>query len=118
VGSEPVTKADENIQVQVSWAGLDTAVVPVNQFITSVGLPAAVTGEPDGIQLVLGYLSPPLLLGNQEEVLRKVRELGEIKVEARGRFVLTRSRTEELIKVLQTALTQYDQVREVARGRE
>lgn len=109
-------KSDVQLTLRAKWGDLDgVPVEPANQFIAAVGLPSE-SREPDGITLVFGYLGPPLLLGTQEEILRKAEELTELPVEIKGRYLLTRGRLEELIKVLQSAAKQYDQVKEMGRN--
>ena len=82
-------------------------IKPVNQFVATVGTTGE-GAEPDGVHLIFGYLSPPMLLGTPEEIRLQAEALTELPVEVAGRFLLTRARLGELISVLQSVAGQYD----------
>lgn len=104
----------EGVTISVDWSGLASARVQhVNQFIVQVG-PPTLEGPPDGVYLALGHLSPPLIIGKDAEA--QARELEALKdgvpIEILGRFHLSRVRLDELIKVLQETVDNYDKADE------
>jgi len=116
VSSEPITESSVQLTLRAKWGdGYDVPVVPANQFIAAVGLPSS-SAEPDGINLIFGYLAPPLLLGTPDEIRETAQGIKELPVEIKGRFLLTRGRLDELIKVLQSAADQYDQMKGAGRN--
>ena len=54
--------------------------------------------------LVFGHLSPPLLIGSEEDRLRKIRRLEEIPIHIRGRYVLDKQSLEALRDLLNNAV--------------
>jgi len=103
--------ADEEIDtyaLPVDWSGADDApVLAVNQVVTQLG-PSDHPGE---ITLILGYASPPVILGDDpDEVRRQLSQLKAVRVRVAGRFSLNRERLDELIGVLQTTAAKHDLV--------
>ncbi|MGW2233122.1 hypothetical protein [Streptomyces sp. NPDC001759] len=108
--SEPSTlrQSDQTI-LRVVWQDPEGAAQPCNQFAVTLGLPTQ-AGVPEAVYLTLGNVEPPLLVGTVEEVREQLeRAGGQLSVKPLGRFVLTRGRIDELIRVLQTAAQQFDQ---------
>jgi hypothetical protein len=93
-------------------------LLPVNQAIAQLGIPLSVAAgvAPDGIHLVFGHASPPLLIGDHDAKLRQLEELGHtLEVTPGARFLVSRQFVEQLIDVLGQTLEQYDQA--VAAGK-
>lgn len=104
--------------LRVDWSRADDVPAePANQFVVNVGLPDK-AGTPDGVYLLLGHLTPPILLpGTRNEVVEQLETIQSKRtVEVRGRYLLSRQRLNELIEVLQIAAVQYDKIAE--RGKE
>ncbi|MET8908401.1 hypothetical protein [Micromonospora sp. NPDC004551] len=118
MGNESIARTDsQQITVRVVWKDVDTIPVePANQFAAMVGLPTG-SGAPDGVIIVMGYAAPPVLLGTPDEVRRTAADLVELPVDVKARFVLTRERLGELIKVLQITAQQYDEAKGEAGSR-
>lgn len=102
------------LSITVDWGdatGLPTT--HVNQFAVVLG-PPTMSGAPDGIYMLLGHLSPPLILGtDQASRIREFEAQKNIKVNVLGSFHLSRERLEELIRILQQTASNYDQVRDM-----
>ena len=62
--------------------------------------------------LTISQLSPPVLLGTDEEKREQVRALSYVPIKVIGRFGFTRGRLESLIEVLQTNLARFDESKE------
>lgn len=91
----------EVVQVPVSWVGIDEPpILLVNQFLGQF--------QGDEFIITLGQLAPPILLGTDEEKLEEARRLSFIPVKVLARFGLTRARVEELIRVLQQTIENYE----------
>ncbi|MEU6041110.1 hypothetical protein ABZ801_37540 [Actinomadura sp. NPDC047616] len=107
---EPESTTVDSVTVYVDWSNL--ASVPtrhINQFVAQVGPPTR-DGSPDGIYLGLGHLAPPVIVSSDPEMRQREIEAAAngIAPEDMGRFHLSKSHCEELVKVLQEALRQYD----------
>jgi hypothetical protein len=100
--------------ITVDWG--DTTGLPtahVNQFAVVLG-PPAMSGAPDGIYMLLGHLTPPLILGtDQASRIRQLEAQKNIKVNVHGSFHMSRERLDELIRVLQQMASNYDQLRDM-----
>lgn len=98
--------------VAVDWAAAaDIPTLHVNQFAAQVGIPTR-DGVPDGLDLLLGSIAPPLLFGKDAAAQqREIESLGSVSVIVHGRFHLSRARLDELIDVLQQAAGNYDTAR-------
>ncbi len=99
-----------SVTVPVVWVGADDLPVQfLNQIVGVV--------QPNEIFLTLGTMVPPALLGSTpEEREDAARRLAFIPVKPIVRLGLTRQRLEELIRVLQTTLNNYNDMMKQAAG--
>jgi hypothetical protein len=89
--------------VPVVWLGFEEANVSTcNQYLGQFA------GRDEFI-LTFGEITPPPLLGTPEERLEQAKQLSYVPVRVIARLGMTRYRVEELIKVLQETLSNYDQ---------
>ena len=109
IADEPLPVSSDVVPFKVSWRGVaDVPVRFVNQFLVSTGL-SAKSGTPDGVYLVLGHTSPPLLLGTPDEIKAQATAYeGRLEVTVYGHYLISRARLEELIEILTTALEKHD----------
>ena len=90
--------------VRLDWPKDQPRALPANQFAVAMGVPTA--SGPDTIYLMIGHADPPIISSSDEGATEDVNVL---PIEALGRYVLTRSRLDELIKLLQNAAEAYDE---------
>lgn len=62
----------------------------------------------DEFFLTISQICPPVLLGDEQAVMRQLTERGKIRGHVLGRFVLSRKRLGELSGLLQRYIEQYD----------
>lgn len=106
---------DQMREIALDWGSVDNLPLQfVNQMVAQLGAPAGPQAVPDGISLIFGCASPPILVGSPEAVARKVDELQSVRVQPLGRFIMSRDRAEELLQVLARSLAQYDEIAEAA----
>lgn len=80
-------------KIPLAYVGMeDVPVLYANNFVIQ-------TYEGDSI-LTIGQLSPPLLLGSDEERLRQVDQVSYVPVKVIARLSLSRARIQELLEVL------------------
>ncbi|MFG3051863.1 hypothetical protein ACGFZP_13060 [Kitasatospora sp. NPDC048239] len=106
----PITSTTAHTaKFRLVWEDPAGPAQPTNQFAVALGVPNA-SGRPDSIYLTMGILEPPLLFGSDEEIVERLAESGhKLPVKPLGRFVLTRDRIQELIKILESAAEIYDE---------
>lgn len=98
-----------HLQVRVDWSDA-AAVEPrhVNQIAAQLGNPTP-DGVPDGVYLIFGNVSPPVVLDDDDRRrLIESLEGGAIKVTVQGRFHMSRGLLDALIRALRTTAEQYD----------
>ncbi|MGW4780356.1 hypothetical protein [Streptomyces filamentosus] len=106
--SEPST-LQQTTTMRVVWQEPEGAAQPCNHFAATLGLPTA-AGVPEAIYLTIGNVEPPLLVGTEADISERLQSTGgKLTVTPVGRYVLTRGRIDELIKILQTAAQVFDQ---------
>ena len=115
--SEPSTlQQSGQATLRAVWQEPEGAAQPCNQFAVTLGLPTQ-AGVPEAVYLTMGNLEPPLLVGTDAEIIRKLESMGgQLHVRPLGRFVLTRGRINELIKILQDVAKQFDAAQTQAQG--
>ncbi|MEV7552349.1 hypothetical protein AB0N89_22300 [Amycolatopsis sp. NPDC089917] len=108
---QPDEGVPAEVQVRTNWGqAADVPVQVANQFIAQIGAP--VNGRPDGVHLLIGHISPPLLIGGDaQDTRRQIEELGgQIPVTVHDHLFLTRERLGELVGVLQDIERRYDEI--------
>ncbi|MGW9022882.1 hypothetical protein ACWGQ5_01325 [Streptomyces sp. NPDC055722] len=104
----PEEQPEGTFAMGLSWRNVDQQPArPANQFVVSVGLPTA-EGKPDQVYITFGQVEPPVLSGTPAAMEQELRELGSLPVETLGRYVVSRSRLQELIDVLQRTAEIFD----------
>lgn len=100
----------ESVAISVRWQSIDDLpVTPANQFAVQIGVPDA-SGKPDGVYLTLGHVTPPFInAASVEEVNAQIEAMAEgVQIKAHHRYLVTRSRLQELIDLLTAAGRAYD----------
>ena len=100
----------ESVAISVRWQSIDDLpVTPANQFAVQLGIPDA-SGKPDGVYLTLGLVTPPFFNATSiEEVNAQVEAMTEgVQIVAHHRYLVSRSRLQELIDLLTAAGKAYD----------
>jgi hypothetical protein len=97
----PDEPEDQVIQVPVVWVGVDEApILLANQFLGQF--------QRDEFILTVGQIAPPALMGTPEERLEEARTISFIPIKVLARFGLTRARVEDLIRVLQETIENFE----------
>lgn len=100
--------ANERTEVSVVWPGVDEVPVqPANQFLGQIL--RLNTGAPDEFLLVVGHISPPVVLGSPEEQQAMARALGAVGVKTLARVTMTIGRARELRDLLDRQLKSIDE---------
>lgn len=91
-----------SVRVPVVWVGAeDLPVHFVNQFVGVV--------QPNEVFLTFGAIVPPAILGaTEEERKQQAESIQFVQVKPIARLGLTPERLQELIKVLNTTLANYE----------
>jgi hypothetical protein len=88
----------------VIWAGVeDVPILYANTFIsqfdpTSMG----------GFILTVGQLTPPVLLGTEDEIKEQAERVSYVPVRAVARIAVTRGKLDELIAILESTKEKFD----------
>ena len=61
--------------------------------------------------LLMGQVSPPILLGSDEEQRAQAKQVGYVPVKVVGRYAMSRDRVAELVQLLATSLNRVDAAR-------
>jgi hypothetical protein len=100
--------SEDSIQIGVIWPDIEEQpVLAANQFVTQ--LSPGPDGRPEELVLIVGNVTPPLVLGQPDEVHAMLSAVGAVSAKAHGRFSLTRGRLDELVSVLAQAAHNWDQ---------
>lgn len=92
------------IQLPLVWLGLeDVPISMTNQILGQVA------GDNE-IILSFGQVAPPPLLGTPEERLAQAQQLSYVSVRVITRLALTHKKLQELVRVLQETLANYDKM--------
>ncbi len=93
--------------VRASWVGLDDVPIrAATQFISQF--------DEHGFYLTVGMLSPPVLLGSDEEKREQASKISFVPINPLGRFLLSEKSVRDLVEVLQISLARFDNRREEA----
>lgn len=91
--------------IPTTWIGAeDLPVLFVNSFVGQI------QPQEGAFYLTLGQTVPPALIGTPQEQVEQLEQIAYVPVKPVARLVLTRSRMEELVAILQMNLEQYDQM--------
>ena len=97
--SEELTTRSKPLAVQ--WPGVsEVPIHTANQFLAQVD---AVGEKPDQLILAIGQLTPPPVLGTDEQKLAQMEQITEVNVVTLARYAITPARLAELIGLLQQA---------------
>lgn len=94
---------EDTVEIPIVFVGTeDVSVVLANQFV--------VQHQRNEFILTLGQVTPPILLGNDEERFEQAKKVAYIPVKVVARVTFTRDRLVELIDILKKHLDKYDSV--------
>jgi hypothetical protein len=109
----------EQVPMRLDWSDIENhASFHVNQLIAQIGPPSS-NGVPDGFYLAMGSITPPVILGDDDERIARIAELAGsvLKVDVHARIHVSREVLGDMITVLQRAADQYDDATPVAAER-
>ena len=93
----------QSVEVPLAWTGLDSLdALTANEFLIT---PDA---HDDLLHLTVGFVSPPVLMGSDDEQMQQLRDLRYVTVRALGRFALTHDRARRLADILNESLERYN----------
>lgn len=105
------------ISVETDWSAFETEPARwVNVVAAQVGGGAGAEGRPDGVILYLAHAEPPIMLGTLEQNREKFGKLKAISAIPVAKIVMSRERAEEVLRVLATTLSQFDQAAEMGKA--
>lgn len=85
------------------WTRLDAVdTLTANEFLIT---PDA---HDDLLHLTVGLVSPPVLMGSDDEQMQHLRDLRYVAVQALGRFSLTHARARRLAEILKESVERYN----------
>ncbi len=94
---------EDTVEIPIVFVGTeDVPVVLANQFV--------VQHQRNEFILTLGQVTPPILLGSDEERFEQAKKVAYIPVKVVARVSFTRDRLVELIGALKKHLEKYDSV--------
>ncbi|MEV6541264.1 hypothetical protein [Streptomyces sp. NPDC051665] len=89
------------VKVPVLWVGLDELpLLSTNQVLSQF--------DRDHVFLTFGTATPPVLMGNEEEVRSQAERLSYVPVRGITRLAVSRRHLGELIEVLQRTAQNFD----------
>ncbi len=95
--------------VAVAWVNVhEQAVQFVNQFAVQLGPPVGQGGAPDGIYVLAGVLTPPILVGDPEQLKAQVAAIQAVPVRPVAQLVMNPEHAVVLRDALNQILGQYD----------
>ncbi|BCM66463.1 MULTISPECIES: hypothetical protein [Streptomyces] len=98
MGDNDTVKA---VKVPLLWVGLDDLpLLSSNQVLTQV--------DPDHVFLSFGTATPPVLMGNEEQVRDQAKRINYVPVKGIARLAISRRHLGELIEVLQRTAETFD----------
>jgi hypothetical protein len=88
---------EDSVRLPLLYTGIDdTPVVLANQFVGQI--------ERDTFILVVGQMTPPILIGTPEERRAQALQLSYVPVKTVGRYAMTKDRLAELVAMLSRQL--------------
>ncbi|WP_055625408.1 hypothetical protein [Streptomyces sp. JHA19] len=89
------------VSVPLLWVGLDDLpLLTSNQVLTQV--------DSDHVFLSFGTATPPVLMGNEEQVRDQAKRINYVPVKGITRLAISRRHLGELIEVLQRTADKFD----------
>jgi hypothetical protein len=102
----------EGVQIPVVWSGVEQApMLYANSFLVQFDPEA-----PGAFILTIGQLTPPALIGTPEQIREQAEQISYVHVGVVARIVVTPTKLDELIAVLQANRDQYAQATTKMRG--
>ena len=102
----------QGISIPLAFSGMEeTPILYVNHFITQRQREGAVV-------LIASQLTPPLLLGTEDDQRRQAEQVDYVPVRTVARLAVTPSSLRELVRVLQAALDHYPDAEATSEGGE
>ena len=96
---------EEEIRIPTVFIGVeDVPIQLANQFV--------IQHQQEEFVLTIAQVVPPILLGTTEEKIEQAKQTAYVPIKVIGRYAMTRPRVEELIKVLQDNLDNFDKGKE------
>ncbi len=93
----------ESVAIPLVWVGVDEVpAFAVNQALIQ-------HSAQDEFTLTFGLLTPPVLLGSDEQKAEQAKSLNYVAIKAVSRVAFNRQRAEELIRILSDNLATHDQ---------
>lgn len=93
----------EVFEAKLIWPEVENALVcRANQFLTQIN--NGVDGKPEDIILTLGHVTPPVILGTDEEQREMAAAIGAVSVKTLSRVSLSLGQAENLAKLLHQAV--------------
>ena len=101
----------EQVPMRLDWNDIENhPSFHVNQLIAQIGPPSS-NGVPDGFYLAMGSVTPPVILGDDDDQrMARIAELagGVLTVDVHARIHVSREVLGDIITVLQRVADQYD----------
>ncbi len=100
-----------SIDIPLSWIGTEELpIFLVNQFVCQF--------NQEEFILTFGQMTPPALLGTEEERIEQAQQVAYVPVKPLARLGFTEARMRELIAVLEVNLRNYEEHQRQIRGGE
>ena len=94
--TDELQRLDKALRIQ--WTGVDSIPIQTaNQFLVQID---AIGDRPDQLILAFGQVTPPPILGTEEEKQAQMAGVDSIKVLPLARYSMTPGRLTELIELL------------------
>jgi hypothetical protein len=100
-------------KLEFDWSAAATLETRLaTQFLVQLGTTG--DGKPDGVHLIVGDATPPVVVGDSEESRQRQlsRYEGRLPVTVHGRYYFSRARLEELRNTLDLLAEKYDEATE------
>lgn len=101
--------AEDQFQMQVIWPEVEQLpVFRANQFLGQIS--SGVDNLPEDIVLTLGYVTPPVALGSEEERRATLAAIGAMSVKPISRISMSLGQAEGLRSLLDTVITNWREI--------
>ena len=85
-------------KIAIQWEDDGSPFIAVDHF--------ALQQHNDQVFLVVGHVSPPILVGSDEEQLNAIEQLGKLPIHVRGRYIMDKSALVALWRLLNATVSQ------------